>query len=72
MLLTSIPVLSASPLSAFVVLVLWGFEVDETSIAADVKEASPSTVGDAAEAVWASAAETVLFRGMVVLWRCGG
>jgi hypothetical protein len=59
-------------LSAFAVLVLWGFELDETSIVADVKEASPSTVGgavaaaDAAEAVWGSAVERVLFRGMVV------
>jgi hypothetical protein len=72
--LTSIPVLSASPLSAFV-LVLWGFELGETSVVAGMMEVSPSTLGgplvvDLVEAAWGSAAETVPFRGMAVCGIC--
>jgi hypothetical protein len=51
--LTSIPVLSASPLSAFV-LALGGLEVGDTSVATDIIAVSPSilcgpAVGDVVE-----------------------
>ena len=74
------PVLSASPLSAFV-LVLGGFGFGDTSVRADMIEVSPSifegaAVGDMAVGALASAGpvvDAVLFRGMTVvsMQRCG-
>ena len=69
--LTSIPVPSASPLSALV-LVLAALELGETSVATDMIEVSPSMFGGAAEADIAvgSAAlviDAVLLRGMIVV-----
>ena len=79
--LTSMPVPSASPLSAFV-LVLGGFELGETSVATDMIEVSPSIFDGAVEADMAGVAagsagpvaDAVRFRGMAVPegWRCAG
>jgi hypothetical protein len=71
--LTSIPVLSASALSALV-LVLGGFALDDTSVVADMIEVSPSMFDAPAaaedmveEALGSAAAEVdaAVFRGIL-------